>query len=127
MVRSDLFSSLRGFDPDYFFSGEDLDLCFRARKAGYAVRYCPASEVIHFGGGSSSKAEALTAVRAALSNQLYFLKTYGVGSALAYRLIAQLIRAPMLFVSGLFELIFRGLAAAPALRRRTWSRGPLRS
>ena len=34
-VRRDVFDQLGGFDGSYFLYGEDLDLCHRARAAGY--------------------------------------------------------------------------------------------
>lgn len=49
-----VFDQLRGFDEGYFLHCEDLDLCRRARDAGYAVAYTDALEIIHAKGGSSA-------------------------------------------------------------------------
>lgn len=43
------------FDPDFFFYGEDVELCHRVMRAGYRVRYDPGATVIHLGGASSEK------------------------------------------------------------------------
>lgn len=49
-----LFERLRGFDEDYFLHCEDLDLCRRARDAGYRVLLAGAVRVRHAKGGSSA-------------------------------------------------------------------------
>ena len=46
--RSD-FDALRGFDEGYFLHVEDIDLCWRARRAGGQVLFQPQAEVIHLG------------------------------------------------------------------------------
>lgn len=48
LVRADLFREAGGFDTAYRNGGEDLDLCFKVRAAGYSVRYCADSVVTHF-------------------------------------------------------------------------------
>lgn len=51
-IRSDLFHALEGFDQDYFAHAEEIDLCWRLRKAGYKIYYEPGSTVYHIGGGT---------------------------------------------------------------------------
>ncbi|MFH1862815.1 MAG: glycosyltransferase [bacterium] len=55
MVRRSLLRELKGFDPDYFMYGEDLDLCYRIRKAGYRILYYPATRIVHFKGESTRR------------------------------------------------------------------------
>ncbi len=40
------------FDPNFFMYGEDMDLCWRIRRAGGNVLYSPAASVTHFQGAS---------------------------------------------------------------------------
>lgn len=47
------FENLRGFDEAYFLHCEDLDLCRRARDAGYQVWLAGDVRVLHGKGGSS--------------------------------------------------------------------------
>lgn len=44
---------LRWWNEDYFFYGEDLDLCFRIRELGYKIYYVPSISILHYGGVSS--------------------------------------------------------------------------
>jgi GT2 family glycosyltransferase len=48
-----LYRQLGGWDEQYFFYGEDIDLCYRINEAGYEIVYYPEVEVIHYKGASS--------------------------------------------------------------------------
>ena len=41
------------FDEDYFMYAEDIDLCYRIKKAGFKITYFPDIEVLHHKGISS--------------------------------------------------------------------------
>jgi lipopolysaccharide/colanic/teichoic acid biosynthesis glycosyltransferase len=48
---------MKGFlDEAFFMYGEDLDWCYRIGKAGWKVRYCPNTQIVHFKGESSKRA-----------------------------------------------------------------------
>ncbi len=47
LVRRDCFDALGGFCARYFTYHEDVELCWRARLAGWDVRFCPAARVVH--------------------------------------------------------------------------------
>lgn len=51
-MRRDLYEQLQGFDEDFFMYGEDLDLCFRSKAAGFKNYYTPATNILHFKGQS---------------------------------------------------------------------------
>lgn len=53
-VRARLFHELGGFDGDYFAHAEEIDLCWRLKRAGYRVVVRPDSVVYHVGGGTLS-------------------------------------------------------------------------
>jgi len=56
MTTRELYEQLDGFDEHYLPAyGEDSDLAFRVRQAGYRVLYQPLSRVIHFEGITSGK------------------------------------------------------------------------
>ncbi len=47
LVRRDCFRQLGGLDPGFFLYYEDVDLCRRARAAGWSVWYEPTLSVVH--------------------------------------------------------------------------------
>ena len=51
-IRADLFHALGGFDADYFAHMEEIDLCWRVKRAGYSIQTVPKSVVYHVGGGT---------------------------------------------------------------------------
>jgi riboflavin kinase/FMN adenylyltransferase len=51
-IRADLYRRLGGFDGDYFAHNEEIDLCWRLKRAGYSVWCIPQSVVYHLGGGT---------------------------------------------------------------------------
>ena len=53
LVRREAWDSVAGFDPSYFMYMEDVDLCWRLRRAGWQIGYEPAAEVIHTQGVSA--------------------------------------------------------------------------
>lgn len=52
LIRRDLFEQLGGFDERYFMFGEDMDLCWRARRAGARVAASAEAVVTHVEGVS---------------------------------------------------------------------------
>jgi GT2 family glycosyltransferase len=46
-VRRTTFERLRGFEPAYLNSMEDVDFCLRIGEAGGEVHYCPAATLVH--------------------------------------------------------------------------------
>lgn len=51
-IRKQVFENLGGFDEDFQFHMEEIDLCWRTLNAGYKIIYTPDSKVYHLGGGS---------------------------------------------------------------------------
>jgi len=49
-------STFNFLDEDFFMYGEDLDLCWRCKEAGYKVWYYPKTFATHYKGESSKKA-----------------------------------------------------------------------
>ena len=45
------------FDEKFFMYGEDLDLCYRIQKAGWAIYYTPETQIIHYKGESTKKGD----------------------------------------------------------------------
>lgn len=47
LLRREMLDELGGFDPRFRMYGEDIDLCYRAMKAGWERWYVPAAVVRH--------------------------------------------------------------------------------
>jgi GT2 family glycosyltransferase len=51
-LRSSAYSQTGGLDGDFFAHMEEIDLCWRLKRLGYKIYYCPDSVVYHVGGGT---------------------------------------------------------------------------
>ena len=56
-VRREVLEKIGYFDEDYFMYGEDVDLCYRIRLAGWRIVYVPKTQAIHYKGESTKKGE----------------------------------------------------------------------
>lgn len=52
-MRKSVLEKVGYFDEDYFLYGEDLDLCYRIKQAGFKVMYIPQVKILHVKGVSS--------------------------------------------------------------------------
>jgi GT2 family glycosyltransferase len=52
MLRSNAYSRTGGLDGDFFAHMEEIDLCWRLKRLGYSIYYCPESLIYHVGGGT---------------------------------------------------------------------------
>ncbi|WPK12479.1 glycosyltransferase family 2 protein [Lysinibacillus louembei] len=48
LVRRECFQKIGGFDEEIFMYGEDVDLSWRIRAAGYRIHYVPQSIIYHY-------------------------------------------------------------------------------
>lgn len=47
-IKKEIFDRVGGFDEKYVNGLEDVDLCFKVKKSGFKVMYCPKSVVVHY-------------------------------------------------------------------------------
>lgn len=85
MFRGSLLKELGGFDPQFFFQNEDVDLCKRIWKAGYKVLFTPQAEITHLGGQSAKRARTRVDLETHRSRYKYFYKHYGERGAVQVR------------------------------------------
>ncbi len=52
IIRAPLYHAIGQLDGDYFAHMEEIDLCWRLKRAGYQVKVVPESVVYHVGGGT---------------------------------------------------------------------------
>jgi N-acetylglucosaminyl-diphospho-decaprenol L-rhamnosyltransferase len=55
LARRQAWDAIGGFDPSYFMYMEDVDLCWRLGRAGWAIGYEPTAEVLHVQGVSANR------------------------------------------------------------------------
>ncbi len=85
MVRREVIGQIGGFDEQFFMYSEELDLCRRARLAGWRVMYVPQAVVVHYEGKSSEQVVVARHVHFNRSKVLYFRKHHGAGAAFFVR------------------------------------------
>jgi GT2 family glycosyltransferase len=84
LLRREMLAQIGGFDERFFLCSEEVDLCRRARDAGWSVEYTPAVTVVH-----ALAERPIDAHRVRLeewSRILYLRKWHSVGSRFAMRL-----------------------------------------
>ena len=62
MVRRAAVEQVGLLDENFFLYGEDLDWCYRFKKAGWKVFYCSEAEIIHIGSQSTQQLKEETAL-----------------------------------------------------------------
>lgn len=85
MVRRDVFARAGLLDEEFFLYFEEVDLCCRARSAGWQVWYVPSSHIVHIEGSATGIAESRRR-RGRFwyeSRRRFFVKHYGLAGLLA--------------------------------------------
>ncbi|MCB1333195.1 MAG: glycosyltransferase family 2 protein [Roseivivax sp.] len=104
MVRAALFDRLGGFDPQFFVYFEEVDLCLRARRAGYRVWFESGSRAWHKGGGTTEGAKGFRLYLSLSSRLRYFRKNRAGLSHIAVQVLSfavePLARAARLLLRG---------------------------
>lgn len=101
MIRREALDQIGLMDNDFFMYSEEVDLCTRLRRAGWALYWNPNARVVHHGGKSTGQAPADMFLKLYQSKVLYFRKHYGMLAARIYKLlllvaaIARLVASPL--------------------------------
>ncbi len=53
MIKRSVLDKINWWDTDYWWNGEDIEMCYRIKKAGYKIWYEPSEVMIHYKGSSS--------------------------------------------------------------------------
>jgi len=75
MTRRSAMDKTGMLDEDYFFLYEEIDWCFRMKKAGWLVYYLPDVEIYHLGGQSMKEINLRARVESWRSRYLFFEKS----------------------------------------------------
>lgn len=78
LTRKKILDKVGWFNEDYFLDGEDIDLCWQIKKAGWKLIYYPEVSIIHLKGATKGKNKKVKK-RAPLRERLKF-RMAGVNS-----------------------------------------------
>ncbi len=120
MVRRAAIEQVGLLDESFFLYGEDLDWCYRLKKAGWKVFYYSEAEIIHIGSQSTRQLKEETALERFRSRYKFFRKHVGRGYAWIYKTLVFLITM-------IKEMIFGvGFLGSRGRERRDWYREKVR-
>ncbi|MAT39656.1 MAG: hypothetical protein CL946_08630 [Ectothiorhodospiraceae bacterium] len=95
LVSTEAWEACSGFDEDFFFYSEDLDLCWRIRDAGYSILYVPRSSAWHkLIGVAEDRSTPFTMYNFGRSLALLIRKHYGVLHKIYAALFIPLVMSP---------------------------------
>ena len=115
-IRAELFHGIGGFEEEYFAHAEEIDLCWRLKRAGYRIMAEPRSTVFHVGGGTLSYNNPRKTYLNFRNTMVTSLKNESVGKLLWWVPVR-------LFLDGLAGLLFlyeRNLPNIRAIIRAHW-------
>jgi GT2 family glycosyltransferase len=120
MVRRAVFDQIGVLDEHFFFSSEEVDFCYRAKQAGWKVRYLPDATATHIWGGSSQQIKTITFLNLYRYRILFFRKHYGGLKTFLYKWILAL---GSLFksISGLIASLFTKSITPRSQMRNYWT------
>lgn len=75
--RADLLKQLGGFDGQYFYHFEEVDLCRRVWNAGYSILYTPNAVITHLGGQSVNRFPVRFELEKLRNRYRYYYKHFG--------------------------------------------------
>jgi GT2 family glycosyltransferase len=110
MVRRQTLEQVGLLDEDYFMYTEEVDWCYRIRRAGWHIYWVPASTVIHYGGQSTQQVATNMFLQLYKSKVHYLRKHHGTVPATIYKVI--------LYITGLLRVLLAPLAALVQPSRR---------
>jgi GT2 family glycosyltransferase len=77
LLRGSTLAALGGLDEDYYIYTEEVDLCYRLKKAGWSLAWVPAAQIVHYRGQSTQQVAADMFMRLYQSKLLFFRKHHG--------------------------------------------------
>lgn len=110
MIKKEVIEKIGFLDENYFLYLEDIDFCFRAKKAGFKIYYFPEAKVIHYHMVSTQKDPSQAIINEAKS-LLYYFKKYNKNIVLLKFLIRLRLNLGVLgyFLLKLFNKRFKEL------------------
>lgn len=86
-VRREALLQVGLLDSEYFMYSEEIDLCYRVKRAGWDNFVLPSARIVHLGGESTKQTAAVMKAQLYLSKVRYFRKHHGTLAAKVMRMI----------------------------------------
>ncbi len=96
LARTEAVRQVGLLDEGFFMYSEEVDWCYRFRKAGWAVGYVPQAVVTHIGGGSTRQVRPQMQAELYRSRVRFFRKHYGIAAATRLQALLLLIHGAKL-------------------------------
>lgn len=101
IVRRSVLEQVGVLDPAYFMYSEEIDLCYRIRRAGWRIYWAPQASIVHYGGQSTRQVAASMFMQLYRSKVLFFRKNRGRWAAAGYKLVLLAVAVPRLALTPL--------------------------
>jgi GT2 family glycosyltransferase len=125
MVRRSALAVTGGFDERFFMYGEDIDLCWRLRQAGFENLYFADAAILHFK-GESNRRDSLRHVRSFYGAMVVFVRKHESGLRAALLFPAIVLRAGLSVIRiGMVRLLgWLRFGSMSGLAREVWVCAP---
>ena len=119
LIRREVFDTIGLLDENFFLYCEDVDLCLRARRAGWKVCYTPAVSAHHFVRRNQDKGSPRLLTEAWFSRYYFLKKNYGQpwAALIAFRYFFQLVLS---FLVGSVRFLLRQQPSREFLAEISW-------
>lgn len=112
LMRKEVLDKISLFDESFFMYGEDIDLSYRVKLAGYKNYYLSDTSIIHFKGESTKKGSLNYVIIFYKAMEIFANKHFTSNRAISYRFIIQAaiwLRAMLSIIKRLLQAIFKPL------------------
>jgi GT2 family glycosyltransferase len=104
ILRREVLDQVGLLDEDYFMYTEEVDLCYRIRKAGWKIYWVPQAQIVHFGGQSTKQVATEMFLKLYESKILFFRKHYHSVIVQAYKMLLGLAAWPRIVAPSLYKV-----------------------
>jgi GT2 family glycosyltransferase len=87
-ARRDALQRISGFDEQFFYYYEDVDLCHQIWQAGYSILFTPKMSITHLGGQSTKRFPLAFRLDSEITRYRYFYKYFGKRGVRGCRLVS---------------------------------------
>ncbi len=117
LLRTETIRRIGMFDPNLFIQWEEIDLCYRARAAGYQISVVPGPGVRHWGSHTIGRFRPL-ALFYYIRNQAWFVRRHG---RLKHRVVFTIFKFSYFYPREILSRLIRGqFELLGALLRGIW-------